>query len=100
VRAPLHPAYGILVSHQVALVRAPDRRAILCHAACAELHHAAIPDAHGLVNTPGSEDQRAILVPVEAEHLAARGRDREGGSGERGGECVGGWGKGGSTEVK
>jgi hypothetical protein len=101
VRAPLNPAHGVLMPHQVRLTRTTDGAAVLRRAgARAELYHAAVPDTQGLVDAAGGKDKRAVLVPIEGEQLAAGGGHRERSGSEWGGEGVGGGREGGRAQVE
>ena len=92
--APLHLAHRILVADKVRLARATDSGRLPRRGVRAEPDHAAVPDADRLVDPGGREHERAVLVPVEREHLpAGRGhgqRCRRERRGERGAAGRGG----------
>ncbi len=70
------------MTRQMHLTRAPHP-AWLPH-----LDHPAVPHAHALSTAPRRQHERAVLVPVEGEHLAPRDGDRERRGGQRGRERV------------
>ena len=68
VGTPLHLAHGPLVPDELRLAHAADARRVRG----AELDHAAVPHARELVDAAAGERERAVLVPVEREHLGPR----------------------------